>query len=173
MALTDFSAFVGFRPPQHIVAFLDQVPEFANLLSAGERQQIRDAQTSDKATTKAALKTLFGTLIGYSEDKAKAFILGVTEKLDSQGPSSVFGQNEDAKHLADIWRRNLQVYGDRDVGLIITTYMMNLVMLKAGEGCWILADDIHAYVEAQGIIECMANSDNMCVNNVSREYWLK
>ena len=161
MALTDFTAFVGFRPPSHIVAFIDAVPEFANLFSEGERQQIRDAQDSDKEKAKAALKQLFGTLLGYSEGKAKAFILSVTEKLESSGPKAVFGDDEDAASLADCWKRNLEVYGDRDVGIIITTYLMNLVKLKAGEGCWILADDIHAYVEAQGIIECMANSDNM------------
>lgn len=161
VALTDFSAFVGFRPPKHIVAFLDQVPEFANLFTEGERQEMRQAAESDASAAKAALKTFFGTLIGYSEAKAKAFILGISEKLESQGAKAVFGNNDDAEALATIWGKNRKVYGDQDVGLIITTYLMNLVQLKKGEGCWILADDIHAYVEAQGIIECMANSDNM------------
>lgn len=161
VALTDFTAFVGFRPPSHIVAFMAAVPEFADLFSEGERDQIRNAQNADKTTAKAALKTLFGTLIGYSEDKAKAFILGITEKLRARGPKAAFGDNEDAESLSGVWKRNLEVFGDKDVGVIITAYLMNLVQLKAGEGCWILADDIHAYVEAQGIIECMANSDNM------------
>lgn len=161
MALTDFTAFVGFRPPSHIVAFLDAVPEFADLFTEHERQQIKEAQDSEKEKAKAALKRFFGTLIGYPEDKAHAFISRVTKKLDSDGPKAAFGENVDAEGLASCWKRNLEVYGDRDVGIIVTSYLLNLVRLKAGEGCWILADDIHAYVEAQGIIECMANCDNM------------
>lgn len=152
VALSDFTAFVGFRPPTHIDAFIQAYPDFANLFSQSQRKQISDAasNSSNDALAKESLKSLFGTLIALAEHDAKRFILGVTDKLEAQGPTAVFGESADAAELAKVWKKTLKVYGDHDVGLIITAYLMNLVQLKAGEGCWILAVSISVSARCLG-----------------------
>lgn len=141
VALSDFTAFVGFRPPQDIAAFLESVLEFANLFSGPQKEKLSSAASnnSDKALVKEAIQSLFGTAIALSKSDAKRMILDITEKLEGQGAKAAFGESKDADALAKVWRTNLKVYGEEDVGLIITTFLMNLVQLKPGEGCWILA----------------------------------
>lgn len=178
--MSDFTAFVGFRPPSHIAAFLSEVPELAGLFSQAQIEAITRAvdNPDDSAGSKQALRSLFDTLIklpgsnvqgvlptvadkvGLSENKVRDFIATITSKIERHGASAAFGSSEDAEALARIWNKNLKVYGDSDVGLIVTSYLMNLLQLEPGQGCWILADDIHAYVEGD-VIECMAASDNM------------
>ena len=143
VALSDFTAFVGFRPPSQILAFTQQVAEFGGFFSAAQLGELTTAAetTREKGTEQSrdALRSLFGTTIALSSSKAKSFIHGITETLKTKGPKSAFGDVDDAEALARIWKKNLAVYGDSDVGLIVTTYLMNLLQLKAGEGCWILA----------------------------------
>lgn len=182
VALSDFTAFVGFRPPQHIKAFFDAVPEFAGLFSSSQRQAIETA-VKDDSKTKEALKSLFDTAIHLDPSKIKETVEKLNQKLESSGAEGTFGTVDDSKALAQIWKKHGKIYGSKDVGLIVTTFLMNLLQLKPGQGCWILAgksntlkleillcdwssanppypDDIHAYVEGD-VIECMANSDNM------------
>ena len=154
VALSDFSAFVGFRPPSQILAFTKHVPELGNLFSSSQLDELlkasRDADEKGTEQSRDALRSLFGTTIALSDSKAKSFILSITEKLSKEGAKSAFGDNDISEALAKIWHKNLKVYGDEDVGLIVTTFLMNLLQLKAGEGCWILAGGT-SYVYSQGL----------------------
>lgn len=140
VALSDFSAFVGFRPPSQIKAFFDSVPEFASIFSIEQREKISHAATSESdSAAKSALKSLFDTAIKLKPDQVKKIVNEINKKLSSGGPQAAFGTVDDSKALADIYQKNAKVYGEDDVGLIVTTFLMNLLQLKAGQGCWILA----------------------------------
>ncbi|KAK9900783.1 RmlC-like cupin [Cystobasidium minutum MCA 4210] len=161
VALTDFTGFIGFRPPADIAAFIEKNPQLAELFSKDQVDQVKKAASgNDNKASVQAIKDLFAVLIKLSEDKAKELILKINDKVDKQGAAAVFGDNKDADALAKVWNRNMEVYGKGDVGILVTSFLMNLMQLPPGEGCWILADDIHAYVDGD-VIECMANSDNM------------
>lgn len=151
--MTDFTGFIGFRPPSHIAAFIDKNPELAELFSKEQIDQVKRAaaEGDEKAFDIAvqAIKDLFAVLIKLPEDKAKQLILTINEKVDKQGAETIFGDNKDAEALAKVWKRNMEVYGKGDVGILVTSFLMNLMQLPPGEGCWILADDIHAYVDGK------------------------
>ena len=150
VALSDFTAFVGFRPPQDILAFVEHVPELTQLFSTTQISDLRKAsEGSDSAATKAAIKSLFATCIALSETQIQRISTAVTDRLDASDAKAAFGSLPEAQSLAAVWRKNIRTFGKDDVGLIVTTFLMNLVMLKAGEGCWILANDIHAYVDGE------------------------
>jgi len=140
VALTDFQAFVGFRPPQHIKAFFDAVPEFAALFSSSQKQAI-DTATKDDSKAKEVLKSLFDTAIHLDASKIKDTVEKLNKKLESDGAEGTFGKVDDAKALAQIWKKHGKLFGSKDVGLIITTFLMNLIQLKPGQGCWILAGE--------------------------------
>merc|ERR1712093_861231 len=152
VALSDFTAFVGFRPPSHIAAFMDAVPEFAALFTSAQIDDIKRAASTpdDSVLSKKALRSLFDTImhmpgaeiqgyvsaiaekVGLAENKVAAFNKAITEKLESGGPSAAFGDNENASSLARVWKRNAELFGETDVGIIVTTYLMNLLELKPG-----------------------------------------
>lgn len=148
--MTDFTGFIGFRPPSHIAAFLDKNPEIAGLFSKSQIDNIQKAaQESDEKQAKEAIQGLFDVLIKLSPEEAKKLILTINDKINSQGAAAVFGDNENADALAKVWKKNMKVYGEGDVGILVTSFLMNLMQLPPGEGCWILADDIHAYVDGE------------------------
>ena len=156
--MTDFTGFIGFRPPSDIAAFIEKNPELAELFSQEQIDQVKKAASNgdDKASVQA-IKDLFSVLLKLPEDKAKELILKINDKVDKQGAATVFGGNKEADALAKVWKKNMKVYGEGDVGILVTSFLMNLMQLPPGEGCWILADDIHAYVD--GV--CALYDENM------------
>lgn len=134
------------------MSLLNKNPDVAAIFSSTQIDEIKKAASdvSDGETSKVskdAIRSLFGTLIALDTTKAKALILTTTEKLDKEGAAAVFGDDKSSTALAKVWKQNLKTYGEGDVGILVTAFLMNLMQLPPGEGCWILADDIHAYVE--------------------------
>jgi len=62
--------------------------------------------------------------------------------LESSGAEGTFGKVDDSKALAQIWKKHGKIFGSKDVGLLVTTFLMNLIQLKPGQGCWILAGEL-------------------------------
>lgn len=105
-----------------------------------QREKISAAAGSESdSKSKAALKSLFDTAIKLKPNQVKPIVDDLNKKLSSGGPQAAFGDVDDSKALADIFKKNAKVYGEDDVGLIVTTFLMNLLQLKPGQGCWILA----------------------------------
>jgi len=71
--------------------------------------------------------------------KVKRVVLDISHRINTQPPKQVFGDIDDAEELARLWKVNVETFGSEDIGIIITTFCMNLLQLKKGEGCWILA----------------------------------
>jgi len=56
--------------------------------------------------------------------------------------------------------RLAEQYSESDPGLLVALITMNFLVLEAGQGIYIPADGIHAYLSGD-IIECMARSNNV------------
>jgi mannose-6-phosphate isomerase len=151
VALTDFTGFIGFRPPSHIASFIEKNSELAALFNDSQIEALKKAASeADEKPSKVvteAIKSIFDVLIKLSEEKAKTLIQALDKKIETQGAKAVFGDNANADALVSVWKRNMKTYGEGDVGILVTSFLMNLMQLPPGEGCWILADDIHAYVD--------------------------
>lgn len=168
VALTDFTGFIGFRPPSHIAALIERNEELAALFEQSQIDNLKTAakqadEKEDEAATKA-IRDVFDVLIKLSEEKAKKLILTLNEKINSQSPAAVFGENEDADALAKVWKKNMKTYGEGDVGILVTSFMMNLMQLPPGEACWILADDIHAYVDGEALLQILDTASQASID---------
>ncbi len=172
---TAFTGFVGFRPLEEIKTFLDSVPELADAI--GDKQLVSSFTSSP---SKDLLRQVYGRLlkrgIEAREDVAKA-IKQLEDRIKQSGGSLGFHHSEELASL--VLKVNAQYPGD--AGVLATTFFMNFAKLRKGEGLYIGADEIHAYLEGgkirssshtptqpfadfwppSDIIECMAVSDNV------------
>ncbi|GAA6007096.1 hypothetical protein JCM11491_001507 [Sporobolomyces phaffii] len=186
VALSDyFTAFVGFRPPQQLAAIIQSVPEFASMYANSTLSSLDEIASSSSASdseVKAILKSLFHESINLSAAQVQPLVQKLSARLEQEGSERVFAvANEfnakgdanatdetEAAAMHRVWDLSVKTYGEEDVGVLVSTCLMNLLRMKKGEGAWILADDLHAYVEGD-IIECMANSDNMVAHGLGTE----
>ncbi|GAA6059091.1 hypothetical protein JCM10212_002062 [Sporobolomyces blumeae] len=184
VALSDyFTAFVGFRPPQQLEAIIKSVPEFASLFSDSSLSTFYDiASSTSTSQTKSALRSLFSDAIRLEPSQVQPLVQKLSQRLADEGAEKVFGVanaftaegdsnatgESEAAAMERVWNVSKDTYGDEDVGVLVSTCMMNLLRMRKGEGAWILEDDLHAYVEGD-IIECMANSDNMVAHGLGTE----
>ncbi|KPV78392.1 uncharacterized protein RHOBADRAFT_33074 [Rhodotorula graminis WP1] len=135
VALSPFTAFVGFRPLEQLAAIVKGVPEFQELFTESTLSSLSSSASSSSSD---------------AEPKA--------------GRANASGESE-AAAMARVFDISVKTYGEDDVGSLVAVVLMNILRLDKGEGAWILADDLHAYVEGD-IIECMANSDNMVAHGL-------
>ncbi|BGP44879.1 Mannose-6-phosphate isomerase [Rhodotorula kratochvilovae] len=181
VALSPFTAFVGFRPPQQLAAIIKGVPEFQELFQDSTLTSFYSTASSSPsdAQAKAALRSLFFEAINASPSKFKPIVKKLSQRIANEGADSVFaaanaftpkgaanasGESE-AAAMARVFEISVKTYGEDDVGSIVALVLMNILRMEKGEGAWILADDLHAYVEGD-IIECMANSDSMVAHGL-------
>ncbi|GAA5864472.1 hypothetical protein JCM3774_005139 [Rhodotorula dairenensis] len=184
VALSPFTAFVGFRPVEQLSAILRGTPELQELFKDETLQtfyRVAGSSPSD-ADAKAAIRTLFYEAVNASADKVKSIVPKLRERIAHMGADSVFGaanaftakgeanasSESEAEAMARAFEISVKTYGEEDVGTITALALMNVLRMRAGEGAWIQADDLHAYVEGD-IIECMANSDNMVAHGLGTE----
>ncbi|GAA6035127.1 hypothetical protein JCM8097_006378 [Rhodosporidiobolus ruineniae] len=184
VALSPFTAFVGFRPPQQLETILKGVPEFAAIFQDSTLDSFYKVATSSPSEdeAKAALRSLFYEAINLPQDKVKDLTQRLSARIEKEGAEAVFGAanlyqaegeanasgESEAAALARVWKISVSTYGTSDVGSLVAAALMNVLRMRKGEGAWILADDLHAYVEGD-IIECMANSDNMVAHGLGTE----
>ncbi|GAA5984156.1 hypothetical protein JCM5350_005435 [Sporobolomyces pararoseus] len=183
VALSDyFTAFVGFRPPQQLAAIIKSVPEFSSMFDQSTLSSLDDIASSSstpESEIKKVLRSLFSQSINLPSSSVKPLIQKLSSRLDQEGANSVFGAansfnargdanatgETEAEAMKRVWEISVRTYGEEDVGVLVSCCLMNLLRMRKGEGAWILADDLHAYVEGD-IIECMANSDNMVAHGL-------
>ncbi|POY71440.1 putative Mannose-6-phosphate isomerase [Rhodotorula taiwanensis] len=184
IALSPFTAFVGFRPVEQVAAVLRGTPELQELFNPDTLEAYyRVAESSpNEADGKAALRTLFAEAVNASSSKVKAIVPKLCKRIAQEGADQVFGAanaytakgeanasgESEAEAMARAFEISVKTYGDEDVGSLTALTLMNVLRMRAGEGTWIQADDLHAYVEGS-IIECMANSDNMVAHGLGTE----
>ncbi|KAI0635738.1 mannose-6-phosphate isomerase [Trametes polyzona] len=150
---TAFTGFVGFRPLEEIQTFLQKVPELAHAI--GDAISVA---TFVQSPSTDLLKLLYGRLLrrGVEARDEVATAISKLEERIQKGASLGAPNGDELARL--VLKVNSQYPGD--AGVLATAFFMNFAKLRKGEGIYIGADEVHAYLEGD-IIECMAVSDNV------------
>lgn len=141
LALSKFEAFCGFKPLADIAELLKLEPlrrftpsdQLDNFTNEQLRAVVRNMLLADQGTVRA----VYSALTSLSESK--------------------FGKYTYIPKLAP---RLADQYSETDPGILVALITMNYLVLQPGEGIYIPADGIHAYLSGD-IIECMARSNNV------------
>ncbi|KAJ5588452.1 hypothetical protein N7537_011130 [Penicillium hordei] len=172
IAITPFEGVCGFRPLAEITHFLQAVEPLRTLVgdqAASEFEQlVKGNEDSEEPAViqknKEALRSLFTTLMESSSEKVETACKALISAADNSPDSfaTLAGEVEtnptNPAELAALAKR-LDGQFPNDIGLFIF-FFLNFVKLQPGEGMFLKADDIHAYISGD-IIECMASSDNV------------
>ena len=157
VALTEFWILHGFKPPDEIADLLDQVAELRALMP-DFRTRLRELG-NDEAGRRRLLRALYERLMTLPQ----ADIDGMLDPLIAR-VTAAHQRGALDRASADFWvaRASRQFplpSGHRDRGLI-SIYLLNLVRLAPGEGTFVPAGLLHAYLEGIAV-EIMASSDNV------------
>ncbi|KAJ5420988.1 hypothetical protein N7465_003507 [Penicillium sp. CMV-2018d] len=172
IAITPFEGVCGFRPLAEITHFLQAVEPLRTLVgdqAASEFEKlVKGNEDSEDPTiiqkNKEALRSLFTTLMESSSEKIETACKALISSADNSPDSfatlagAVETNPTNPAELAALAKR-LDGQFPNDIGLFIF-FFLNFVKLQPGEGMFLKADDIHAYISGD-IIECMASSDNV------------
>ncbi|THY75690.1 mannose-6-phosphate isomerase [Aureobasidium pullulans] len=139
LALSKFEAFCGFKPLERIEPLFKIDPL---------KQFVPEHSKFDDEVLKKTVNTML-----KADEKTVASAVDGLKKLDK----SSFGQDT---YIPELIPRLAEQYDKTDNGILVALVTMNYLVLQAGEGIYIPADGIHAYL-AGDIIECMARSDNV------------
>ncbi|MEN9715662.1 MAG: hypothetical protein RJA35_1129 [Actinomycetota bacterium] len=150
VALTDFTALIGFRNPADVVVSFQRLMMQAQTLGLEKLEQAMLVYTNIvRATGTESLVRAVLNQRGRMDE--------VTEQLAALAKASVAVQNVESDNLKLV--PQLQELYPGDPGIIVAQ-LMNVVSLKPMEAAELQAGCIHAYVSGLGV-EIMANSDNV------------
>ncbi|KAF7970921.1 hypothetical protein HWV62_22628 [Athelia sp. TMB] len=144
IALSEFEAFVGFRPLPSIQTLFLSVPTLTTFLPPAYHE-------SSKELDEAGMKALVKTLLTLPEPTISRLI---TTLSSLSLPASPY------EHISALAPRLASQYGATDPGTLLALLTMHYLVLPPGAAISIPADGIHAYLSGD-IVECMARSDNV------------
>lgn len=147
IALSPFRALAGFRPPEATVQILD-------LIDSDRLRPYRDmldAQPDDEG-----LRAVFTSFITLPRTAAAELVDDIVARIvqrlsDGSVPDNLLVVCKCILELSE------QYPGDSGV---LGAMLLNLVELEPGEGLYLGAGNLHAYVSGMGL-EVMASSDNV------------
>lgn len=172
IAITPFEGLCGFRPLLEIVHFLNTVQPLRKLI--GEQavsefeRVVKGSETSDDDAVikrnKDALRALFTTLMQSTPENietAAKELVAVAESSAETFATSTSSPETNPSNPSELAAVAIRLNGQfpNDIGLFVF-FLLNFVKFQPGEGMFLKADDIHAYISGD-IIECMASSDNV------------
>jgi mannose-6-phosphate isomerase len=139
VALSRYTALKGFRPVDQTLGYLSALvapalaPAVAALTQGGED----------------GLKEFFSSLMSLAKAQQADVVAHVAREARARAPQDLTWE----------WVARLCVRYPEDVGVLSPLYL-NLVVLEPGQGLYLPAGELHAYLEGLGV-EIMANSDNV------------
>lgn len=142
LALTEFTALVGFAPPDALSAQLALAPEAHPLLGPPGWMPASVA-AGGAATAEAAsgaLRAAFGALMGAPPADVAAAVGALAARLRAEGAKG----RALAPHEALAVKLEGQYGGD--VG-VLAAFFLNLVVLQPGQAVALAANEPHAYLE--------------------------
>lgn len=142
LALGKFEAFCGWKPLARISRLM-KLECLKPYLPSGAKADIDD-QT---------LKAIVRNMLEADDKTIKSTYKGLTALSESD-------TGKDDIHVFELAPRLAEQYSEADPGILVALITMNYLVLQAGEGIYIPADGIHAYLSGD-IIECMARSNNV------------
>lgn len=143
-ALSQFEALCGFRP-------IDELRRLVAELNCSELAPWFGA-LAHCADEEEALRTCFSQLMQAPMAQQAALTRSAAERLEALGGHAEFGP------MAR-WALRLNEAYPGDIG-VVTSLMLNYVVLNPGEALYLPAGYLHAYLHGTGL-ELMANSDNV------------
>jgi len=149
-ALTEFYAFVGFRPLEEIAATLEEVPELHRLAPGFEpnEQALRDLYRRVMALPQAEVDEILEPILvrlgrrSFDRDRREFWLVRCDE---------VFARGR-----------------EHDRGLLCALFM-NLVHLRPGEAVFLGPGVLHSYLEGSGV-EIMASSNNVLRGGLTEKH---
>jgi mannose-6-phosphate isomerase len=157
VALTDFWILHGFRTPDEIADLLDQVPELRPLMP-GFRTRLQQLG-ADTAGRRRLLSALYERLMTLAQADIDLMLDPLIARATSAHDRGALDRASVDFWVARASRQSLLPDGHRDRGLV-SLYLLNLVHLAPGQGTFIPAGVLHAYLEGTAV-EIMASSDNV------------
>ena len=178
IAVTPFDGLCGFRPLEEITHFLSTVPSLRKLVGDSAAKAFESAvkgqETSDSdiavEKNKKALQEIFSALMNCDKSKIASAAKELLDAAGSEGSTFAGsgGPTNDGQELADlVVRLNSQFEGD--IGLFVL-FFLNYVKLEVGEGMFLKADDIHAYLSG-GEVENSVSSHHQLTKQTSLNAW--
>ncbi|XP_017967565.1 mannose-6-phosphate isomerase [Drosophila navojoa] len=152
IALTPFVALVGFQPIDDIIDNIDEFQPLSKLI--GKKAVLELHQKRDTESLKACYEILMRSDDAKIAACLKEIAKNYKKELESNELLSVFN-----KINADF---------PGDVG-VLSLFFLNLIHLKPGQGIYLGANEIHAYLEGE-CVECMACSDNVIRAGLTPKY---
>jgi phosphomannomutase len=149
-ALTDFYAFVGFRPLEEIAAVLEEVPELHRVGRGFE-------------PTEASLAGLYQKLMALEQAEVNRILDPILARLKR----TTFERDRREFWMVrcgELFSRE----GRRDRGLL-ATLLLNLVRLRPGEAVFLEAGVLHAYLEGSAV-EIMSSSNNVLRGGLTEKH---
>jgi mannose-6-phosphate isomerase len=156
VALTPFWMLAGFREPSEILQVLRARPELASLTTL---LTALSSQPDTAAGTAAIVSQFYASVMRLPQSAVDELLSPLIARL---GPAYDEGRLEITS--PDLWAaraaRQFSLPGGHHDRGILSIYLLNLVRLAPGEGTFLDAGILHAYLEGV-VVEVMANSDNV------------
>jgi mannose-6-phosphate isomerase len=133
IALTEFEALCGFRPVEQISKFLEEVPEFGELV--GEEVKSFFIQNSG-SDSKSSLQKLFEKVMTSDDQTVKTLLDKLIGRLQSN-------PLKDSQLNELVSRVHNQYPGDVGVWCV---FLLNYVILTPGDALFLCANEPHAYL---------------------------
>ncbi|KAF4611109.1 hypothetical protein D9613_007303 [Agrocybe pediades] len=156
LAITPFSALIGFRPLKEIAHYVKSVPELNSVPPkevVDKFLSVAESSGASKEDGKAALKDLFASIITADENKLKEAVQALVQRYKAGKVND--GEEQELVKLV----LTLDSQFPSDVG-IFAAFILNYIHLSPGEAIFIAAGTPHGYISGD-CFECMANSDNI------------
>ncbi len=145
VALSDFYGLRGFRRPSEVARQIQAVPQLLEL-------------APDFRSTSESLQALYVKLMSLPQERIDVLLTPLVEQLAEENLRKPF-----TKADREFWilraDQSCSPRGHRDRGLF-SFYLLNLAHLRPGDGMYLPAGILHAYLEGAGV-ELMANSNNV------------
>ncbi|WP_428265688.1 mannose-6-phosphate isomerase, class I [Haliangium sp.] len=174
VALSEFYALCGFRPPAEIARALSELPELSALLPAyrpdhdeqpgpdgprglpGQPRGLREQPRALRGQPRA-LRGLIEAYLDLPDQRLDPALARLVDRLSEQDARAPFGPDQPA-YWALRAHRGLPGPGP-DRGLL-WVFLLALARLAPGQGIFLPAGVPHAYLQGAGV-EIMACSDNV------------
>ncbi|KAI9839584.1 MAG: hypothetical protein M1819_002210 [Sarea resinae] len=140
IALSKFEVFIGWKPNQEIQALFGLEPLKCFLPDKHTHFNNETLRHISRSILEASEKTI-------EEVQNKLMAL----------PKQAFRKQT---HIPELLPRLQQQYSKQDSGNLVALCLMNFLVLHPGDGIYVPADGIHAYLSGD-IVECMARSNNV------------
>ncbi|KAL7750465.1 Mannose-6-phosphate isomerase [Sorochytrium milnesiophthora] len=150
VALTDFESLYGFRPLQETSAHLKEYPELRAVVGDEVASAFTRAVDAGSGDEKRQLRALFTALMSADEKRVAEQITALIARLEKK--------QQQATEIDRLLIRLNEQY-PKDVG-VLCVLLMNYVKMAPGEGMYMGANVLHAYISGD-CVECMAASDNV------------